>query len=245
MTVPPWDDPPETALEAEWSTRFREALGRLGRVSRTGIAEIKPHKDDQIRKGLYQLREYLFRMRVPTPRRVGSAWLLTYRPLSPPGGPRSGGTVLQVVAHRIDRGRLLPPHVTTRRALAAAGPPPGLAALTEYRAVLPALRLPRSLPSSMPFPTPARPDAFGLAVEDPIRALFRRSLGIATLRAPASRADVQWETARFYDELTAATGDPYWRELAGELSGGLVGGSASGPASAPARGPAGGPTPEP
>lgn len=213
----------EAALTASrtpsgWSPSFRNPLGRLGIMSKTGIAEIKPHKDAQIRRGLYQLRNYLFQMRHPRPRRVGSAWLLTYLPGPATGPSRQAGPSIQVIAHRINRAKLLPATIKTAAALRTATPPPDLSALTEFRAVLRPLRLPKHLPSTMPFPTLAHPDVFGLAVEDPIRKQFREHFGVTVLKMPVTRADVQWELAQLFGELALATGDAYWREVADELT---------------------------
>jgi hypothetical protein len=213
----------EAALTASrqssgWSPHFRNSTGRLGPMSKTGIAEIKPHKDAQIRKGLYQLRNYLFQMRHPRPRRVGSAWLLTYLPGPVTGSSSHAGPTIQVIAHRINRRLLLPDSIRTPQALRSAPPPPGLAALTEFRATLRPLQLPKVLPSTMPFPTLAQPDMFGLAVEDPIRKQFREHFGITVLKMAVTRADVQWELAQLYGELARATGDSYWRDVANELS---------------------------
>lgn len=204
--------------QSGWSPSFRNPIGRLGSMSKTGIAEIKPHKDAQIRKGLYQLRNYLFQMGYPRRRRVESAWLLTYLPGPAAGSSRQVGPTIQVLAHRINRAKLLPPTITSDAALLRAAPPPDLSTLTEFRAALKPLHLPRFLPSTMPFPTLAHPDMFGLAVEDPIRKQFREHFGITVLKMPVTRADVQWELAQLYGELARATGDSYWREVAGELT---------------------------
>lgn len=202
-------------LDHEWSLKHLDQRLPKHVITGTGIAEIKPHKADKIRLGLSQLRNYLYAERTAG-RPVGSAWLVTYMPWTGPGGcpPGTRGQCLRVIAHEIWRYRLLPRSST---AAYKSAPLPSLEAVIKSRRVLPPLRLPARLPSTAPFPTWARPDELGHAVEDPIRQHFRQSFKIHTLKWPRSRADIRWELAQFYGELARATGDAYWREVADEL----------------------------
>lgn len=200
-------DPPER----EWSAKYLVERNRRHSLSGVGVAEIKPHKDAQIRRGLHQLRDYLYADPAMQTGR-GTAWLITYLPVpGPTKGPRGGtGQALRVIAHEINQALLLPARTTSYRRRTI----PGLDSLTVSRRVLETL----PLPQTMPFPTPAQPDLFGLAVEDRVRRHFRRQLGIRTQRRSTTRADIHWELSELYRAIAQETGDAYWREVAQELA---------------------------
>lgn len=188
-----------------------------------GLAEIKPHNDAAIRKGLYQLRRYLQQSKAAqgTAKAAGgtkrqawmagrepertSVWLLTYLPWSAKGPPSH----VRVFAHELKRDELL-----------KKGPLPGLDRLLISRRELPKVELPKV----MPFPHPGRPDMFGLAVEPLVRDRFRQEYQRPlTKRQRVGRRgpDVLWrELEDLFRELANETGDIYWRDVADELSAG-------------------------
>lgn len=188
-------------------------------ITTAGLAEIKPHNDAAIRRGLYQLRAYLQQsdsartggagkakrqawMAGSEPERT-AVWLITYQPWSAGGAP----THVRVFAHELKRAELL-----------KKGQLPGLAQLLISRRELPKVELLRV----MPFPHPGKPDLFGLAVEPLVRDRFaqeyRRPLAKRQRTAPHG-PDVLWrELEDLFRELAGETGDGYWREVADELS---------------------------
>lgn len=188
-----------------------------------GLAEIKPDNGPAIRKGLYQLRAYLQQseaargstpaggslraawMRGREPGRT-SVWLLTYRPWPDRAATPSH---VRVFAHELKRDELL-----------KKGPLPALDRLLISRRELPKVELPKILP----FPSPRRPDMFGLAVESLVRERFGREFQRPQARRQGvgrKGPDVLWrELEELFRELADETGDGYWREVADELSAG-------------------------
>lgn len=150
------------------------------------------------------MRAYLQRTPNTRPERR-SIWLITYLP-SPAG--TNTPTHVRVFAHKLKREELL-----------KKGPIPPLDDLVLSRRELPAV----GLPPSIPFPSLARPDMFGLAVESIVRDAFEKSYGRPGA-PPYKQAvgrhgpDVLWrELAGLFRELAEETGERYWRELAEEL----------------------------
>lgn len=203
----PWTAGPATRtyaaeIQSEWSPYHQTPLRSGTGITEPGLAEIKPHKAAAIRKGLQQLRDYLQRMQGSAPVRR-SVWLITYLPW--PSNTNSPSH-LRVFAHKVKREDLL-----------KKGPLPSLDALTLSRRELP--RVP--LPKYIAFPSLARPDMFGLAVEPIVRDIFARQYQRPrTHEDPAGThgADVLWrEMSDHFRALGDETGDSYWRELAEEL----------------------------
>ena len=195
-----------------------------------GFAEIKPDNPAAIRDGLNQLRAYLRQseaaqgaagstsrpawMSGTEPKRE-SIWLITYRPWPNPTSP----TRLRVFAYEVDRARLLRRDPTNK----SNDPkrdrlPPTKEMVKAPRELLPMV----DLPPTIPFPSPSRPDMFGLAVESLVRQKFGLTYKRANYRGrrPGVRGpDVLWrELEELFRELADETGDTYWREVADELS---------------------------
>ncbi len=191
-----------------------------------GLAEIKPDNPAAIRDGLNQLRSYLRQSEaaqgVPKPggtRRPAwmtgsepkreSVWLITYLPWP----NRTAPTHLRVFAYEVDRARLLHKDPKTKDRL-----PPTKDLVKPRRELLPRVEL----PPTIPFPSPNRPDMFGLAVESLVREKFGLVYKRANYRGrlPGRRGpDVLWrELEDLFRELAHETGDAYWREVADELS---------------------------
>jgi len=203
------------------------AVTGFGPLKHPGLAEIKPESPENIRAGLYQLREYVWQSRYargkkPSPAavRAGRAkrgtwitgqeperqeiWLLTYLPRP----DRRRPTHVRVFAYKVKQEGL---------------PEDGLLPPTKD------LLMPRrelkdiELDKYIPFPKPdEQPDMFGLAVEDLVRKEFGRVYKRANYRGrlPGHRGpDVLWrEMADLFRELAVQTGDGYWSEVADELS---------------------------
>lgn len=196
-------------------------------VTAAGLAEIKPHNDAAIRKGLYQLRAYLLQSNAvrgtgkpsggppsagakrpawiagSEPART-SVWLVTYSPWSQKGPP----THVRVFAHELKATELL-----------KKGPLPALDRLLVSRRELPKIELPKV----MPFPHPSKHGLFGLAVEPLVRdrfaGAFQRPLA-GRQRVRRKGPDVLWrELGDLFRELADETGDGYWREVADALPG--------------------------
>ncbi|MEV7572163.1 hypothetical protein AB0P28_03585 [Pseudarthrobacter sp. NPDC089323] len=196
-------------------------------VTAAGLAEIKPHNDAAIRKGLYQLRAYLLQSKAArgTGTRPGappstaakrpawiagseperaSVWLVTYSPWSQKGPP----THVRVFAHELKATELL-----------KKGPLPALDRLLVSRRELPKIELPKV----MPFPHPSKHGLFGLAVEPLVRdrfaGAFQRPLA-GRQRVRRKGPDVLWrELGDLFHELADETGDGYWRDVADALPG--------------------------
>lgn len=189
-------------------------------VGGPGLAEIKPHNDAAIRKGLYQLQRYVQQSAAARGTSTGkrpawmagsepdrtSVWLVTYSPWSDKGPP----THVRVFAHELKRDDLL-----------KKGPLPSLERLLVSRRELAKVELPKT----MPFPHPGKPDLFGLAVEPLVRQRFAGTFHRPQQRPQRLRRkgpDVLWrELGDLFRELADETGDRYWREVANELSHGV------------------------
>ena len=202
-------------IQEEWSTKFRHPIEKSTPINEPGIAEIKPHKDAAIRKGLYQLRRYL---RSSKPQRTGrplaadagqaqgrSVWLITYLPW--PENTLKPAQV-RVFAHKLDEARLTG---------GGKGDIPPFDSLVRSRREL----SPIQLPPTILFPTLDKPDMFGMAVEDFVRKQFATAYvrpRTYHVRHGRRGADVLWnELSGLFRELAAETGDTYWRELSDEL----------------------------
>ena len=198
------------------------ALAKPGIITAPGLAEIKPHNNPAIRKGLYQLRSYLQHsesargpakapggakrpawMAGSEPERQ-SVWLITYSPWPDNSGRPSH---VRVFAHEVKRDELL-----------KKGPLPGLDRLLISKRELPKVELPKT----MPFPLPSTPDLFGLAVEPYVRDRFAQAYHrplVNRQRLRRKGPDVLWrELEELFRELADETGDRYWGEVADELS---------------------------
>ena len=197
-------------------------------ITGPGLAEIKPESGPGIRAGLNQLRDYVRQSEVARgkrqpdnrSRRAGwvtgkepereSVWLITYLPWP----NRIAPTHLQVFAYEVNRKALLEKGPGNDRL-------PPTQALVKSRRVLD----PISLPKKMDFPTPDKPDMFGLAVEPLVRDKFREKYRRAfDRRQDVARKgpDVLWlELEDLFRELADETGDAYWRDVAEVLSGGI------------------------
>ncbi|WP_457946089.1 hypothetical protein ACTAQI_11930 [Pseudarthrobacter sp. alpha12b] len=200
------------------------AMTGSGLLSGPGLAEIKPHTDAAIRKGLYQLRRYVQQSGAAQgtsgatggPKRPAwmagrepdrrSVWLITYSPWAAKGPPSH----VRVFAHELKRDQLL-----------KKGPLPSLASLLISRRELPMVELPKT----MPFPHPSKPDLFGLAVEPLVRQRFAGTFSRAEQNSQRTRRkgpDVLWrELGDLFRELAEETEDGYWREVADELGHGV------------------------
>lgn len=207
-------------------------------ITTAGLAEIKPHNDAAIRKGLYQLRAYL--QQSDAARGAGGpgggsgggsggaqhggtggakrqAWMAGSEPerksvwliTYQPWSASGAPTHVRVFAHELKRD-----------ALVRKGPLPRLDQLLLSRRELPKVVLPKT----MPFPHPGKPDLFGLAVEPLVRDRFAQEYQrpLAKRQRLARRGpDVLWrELEDLFRELADETGDAYWREVAEVLSAG-------------------------
>lgn len=197
-------------------------------IDAPGLAEIKPENGPAIRDGLNQLRSYLRQSDAArgkaTPRgrtnraswitgsepERESVWLITYLPWP----NRAAPSHVRVFAYEVHRAGLLKKNPNNDRL-------PPTKDLVKSRRELDMIELPKR----MAFPTPDRPDMFGLAVESLVRDRFAD-----TYKRPAEKRqdvrrkgpDVLWrELEELFRELADETGDIYWREVADELSSGV------------------------
>ncbi|MET1087155.1 MAG: hypothetical protein ABWY04_08545 [Arthrobacter sp.] len=198
-----------------------------------GFAEIKPDNPAAIRDGLNQLRSYLRQSEAAQgaagstsrpawmigsePKRE-SVWLITYLPWPNTTAPSH----LRVFAYEVNRDRLLlrdPKNIYKDPKKDRLPPTKDL--VKPRRELLPMV----VLPPTIPFPSPSRPDMFGLAVESLVREKFGLEYKRANYRGrlPGRRGpDVLWrELEDLFRELADETGDTYWREVADELSYGV------------------------
>lgn len=196
--TPHYADEVRNERRSVFQTPFKTQIG----ITEPGLAEIKPHKPAAIRKGLAQLRAYL-QQRQGTVPELRSIWLITYLPW--PLNTNSPAQV-RIFAHKLKIDELM-----------KKGPISGLDALILSRRELPKV----ALPPSIPFPSLAKPDMFGMAVEPLVRDRFSQVYQRPqTHQKPLGRhgPDVLWhELAYLLRELADETGDRYWGELADEL----------------------------
>jgi hypothetical protein len=170
-------------------------------VGEHGFAEIKPHSEDGLPKGLTQLKD-----RTPAnyPR-----FLLTYVPLGPSGQRAGSGkaAALDVYMVRFKNQADVSADLWDLRKrkwwrLGTTGSPPG----------------------RISFPPVSEPGAFGFAVEPLVRKLFDRTMlkpsGIRMMLGTGGGApgsDVEWEFAEFYSQLAGELAE-FYSELARELA---------------------------
>lgn len=194
----------ELLMEGGWDLRFRTPVNEKTRITKSGIAEIKPHKADRIKEGLYQLQDY---MRQARPTRE-TAWLITYLP-DPVGTPFPKR--LRIFAHQLNTTKLDALRPRDKKSL-------------EDLVIARRELCPVALPASKYFPSITKADWFGHAVEGMVRDEFRAAYGrpgnprYKQQEQYGRGPDILWmEVAELVHELAEQTGDAFLHELSTEM----------------------------